>query len=804
MKRVIFVLVLAVCTCTVIDGWAVHIFGGDFRMIAQPTQGNYILTLTLYADALSLNSTIGNGSNNDASATVYIFRKRDHAPIGSFELPQQVNQNKPIIYQNEACAGTQRLQTIAQIYSRTINLDPALYNDPGGYYIIWERCCRTAGVDNLNETGRNVGMVFTLEFPAITQNGRFFRNSSPNFSIPNGEYICINRPFRMNMSATDADGDELRYSLVAPLNGYTTNDLGNTTGKGESHSSYPEVKWAAGYSLSNVIPGNPTLAIHPSTGFLTVKASQLGLYAFAILVEEYRNGVKIGSTRREFQLKVIDCSGAPPPVPTVFNSTNTALPASVVELCEGTNSTLQFTSQPNVSYQWQKDGINIPNEKNTSISISQAGEYQVTASYTRQCAVDTISQLVKVVLAKGPSIRFTPADTVRICNGDTALVQTTQGNGFVYEWRKDGAVLPTETRHNLRTTQLGTYIVAVRGTNTCISRDTAFVVQRPSPSKPEISLPKNLLCSRDSIRLQIALPPDLSVEWRFNGQVLPQRSNELYATLAGTYQVRIFNGSCSALSDAKAITQVLADTIRFDSLLAVCYDPALRVALQASPSGGIFEGSGVETNNLNVQKAGPGLHSVQYKVSFGNGNDCILSKTRVLEIKPVPVLKAPNSVTQLKDASVNVQVQSETPNGETYQWTPPTGIEDPTALQTNISTPTTETYTFTATAANGCRSQIGIKVVVVHLMFIPDAFSPNGDGTNDTWEIKNLEQFPDAEIFVYNRWGEVIHHQSKERPLPWDGFYENSPAPIGEYTYVILPNTESDNVARRGKVLLLR
>lgn len=800
MKRVIFVLVLFLSI--VADGWAVHIFGGDFRMIAQPTQGNYILTLTLYADANTLNPVVGGpNSNNDASAIVYVFRKRDHAPITSFELTQQVSQNKPIIYQNEACAGTQRLRTIAQIYSRTLNLNAALYNDPGGYYIIWERCCRTAGVDNLNETGRNVGMVFTLEFSALTQNGRFFHNSSPNFSIPNGEYICINKPFRMNMSATDADGDELRYSLVTPLNGYTSEVA--AFGLGESHSSYPEVKWAAGYGLSNVIPGNPTLAIHPSTGFLTVKASQLGLYAFAILVEEYRNGVKIGSTRREFQLKVIDCSGAPPPVPTVFNSTNTALPASVVELCEGTNSTLQFTSQPNVSYQWQKDGINIPNEKNTSISISQAGEYQVTASYTRQCAVDTISQLVKVVLAKGPSIRFTPADTVRICNGDTALVQTTQGNGFVYEWRKDGAVLPTETRHNLRTTQLGTYIVAVRGTtNACISRDTAFVVQRPSPSKPEISLPKNLLCNRDSIRLQIALPPNLSVEWRFNGQVLPQRSNELYAKLAGTYQVRIFNGSCSALSDAKAITQVLADTIRFDSLLAVCYDPALRVALQASPSGGIFEGSGVETNSLNVQKAGPGLHSVQYKVSFGN--DCILSKTRVLEIKPVPVLKAPNSVTQLKDASVNVQVQSETPNGETYQWTPPTGVEDPTALQTNISTPTTETYTFTATAANGCSSQISIKVVVVELMFIPDAFSPNGDGTNDTWEIKNLEQFPDAEIFVYNRWGELIHHQSKEQPLPWGGFYENSPAPIGEYTYVILPNTESDNVARRGKVLLLR
>ena len=209
MKRVIFVFVFFLSIS--IDGWAVHIFGGDFRMIAQPTQGNYTLTLTIYADA----NTLGSG-NDDLSVKVYIFRKSDHVRMDAFELPQQVNQNKPIIYQNEACAGNQQLRTVAQIYSRGISLSPARYNDSQGYYIIWERCCRTAGVDNLQNRGQNVGMVFTLEFPALMQNGTFFRNSSPDLSIPNGEYICINRPFRMNMSATDADGDELRYTLVTP------------------------------------------------------------------------------------------------------------------------------------------------------------------------------------------------------------------------------------------------------------------------------------------------------------------------------------------------------------------------------------------------------------------------------------------------------------------------------------------------------------------------------------------------------------------------------------------------------------
>jgi hypothetical protein len=123
----------------------------------------------------------------------------------------------------------------------------------GGYFIVWERCCRNDDINNIVDPG-DTGMVFYLEFPPLS-----VRNSSPEFVAPNGQYICSNRSFSMPMSATDADGDELRYSLVTPMRGTTSPDV--TIGDSISKSSYPLVSWSGGVSLSNVIPGPQPLRI---------------------------------------------------------------------------------------------------------------------------------------------------------------------------------------------------------------------------------------------------------------------------------------------------------------------------------------------------------------------------------------------------------------------------------------------------------------------------------------------------------------------------------------------------------------
>ena len=67
---------------------------------------------------------------------------------------------------------------------------------------------------------------------------------------------------------------------------------------------------------------------------------------------------------------------------------------------------------------------------------------------------------------------------------------------------------------------------------------------------------------------------------------------------------------------------------------------------------------------------------------------------------------------------------------------------------------------------------------------VPNAFSPNKDGINDTWRIDAIEAYPDADIRVFNRYGQVVF-TTKSNSKFWDGTYNNAELPIGTYYYVI-------------------
>ncbi|MDY0143712.1 MAG: gliding motility-associated C-terminal domain-containing protein [Bacteroidales bacterium] len=67
---------------------------------------------------------------------------------------------------------------------------------------------------------------------------------------------------------------------------------------------------------------------------------------------------------------------------------------------------------------------------------------------------------------------------------------------------------------------------------------------------------------------------------------------------------------------------------------------------------------------------------------------------------------------------------------------------------------------------------------------IPNAFTPNADGINDTWIIENIEMFPNSSIYVFNRWGQQLYH-AKGLDDPWDGTYNGKFVPTGAYMYVI-------------------
>ena len=74
--------------------------------------------------------------------------------------------------------------------------------------------------------------------------------------------------------------------------------------------------------------------------------------------------------------------------------------------------------------------------------------------------------------------------------------------------------------------------------------------------------------------------------------------------------------------------------------------------------------------------------------------------------------------------------------------------------------------------------------MVVRVYEIPNAFSPNGDGINDTWAIRSADAFAGSVVEVYNRYGQVVF-RSNGYANPWNGTYKGKPVPSGTYYFVI-------------------
>ena len=287
-------LLLTAFSLISICSFGTHIVGGEFE-ITHIEGDRYLFRQIQYFDVVN-----GNPQAKDQLVSASIFRKRDNVFVRAVQM--RLESEKLVSYTNPVCTDD-RLITNRIVYSATVILDPRLFSDSEGYYMVWERCCRNNIITNIVNP-EETGQTFYIEFPPIRKNGEVFRNSSPQLFPPLSDYACVNRFYYVDFRGSDPDGDSLVYSLETPSNSSAFEPLPTPT-----PAPHPTVTWSPGINSNFQIPGTPTLQIN-ERGFLTVTPSEEGLFVFSVKCEEYRNGVKLGEVVRDFQLFVIDC---PPP-----------------------------------------------------------------------------------------------------------------------------------------------------------------------------------------------------------------------------------------------------------------------------------------------------------------------------------------------------------------------------------------------------------------------------------------------------------------------------------------------------------
>jgi hypothetical protein len=312
MKKVLLTFLLLI-TFPVM---ASHIVGGEFELI-HISGTRYRLSLIYYFDVVN-NTFNGPPELSEPSLTASIYQKSNNRLIRSVALPfltkTRVNYTQPACSKGE-------IVTDKLIYSTEIELSETIFNDSQGYYISWERCCRNYTISNIVSpkppnapivtTNKDLfsGQTFYLEFPPVLRRAKSFINNSPRLFPPLNDYGCVNKPYYADFAGTDDDGDSLVYSLVTPLNTFSSSAIPSSPSSGP----YSEIKWQSGFGLTNILNGKPDLRISED-GLLTVTPTEQGLFVFAVKCEEFRKGEKIGEVRRDFQMLVIDCPRAEPPV----------------------------------------------------------------------------------------------------------------------------------------------------------------------------------------------------------------------------------------------------------------------------------------------------------------------------------------------------------------------------------------------------------------------------------------------------------------------------------------------------------
>jgi gliding motility-associated-like protein len=148
------------------------------------------------------------------------------------------------------------------------------------------------------------------------------------------------------------------------------------------------------------------------------------------------------------------------------------------------------------------------------------------------------------------------------------------------------------------------------------------------------------------------------------------------------------------------------------------------------------------------------------------------------------------SIAAGSSTTLNISV---TGNIVSYQWKPSTGLNNATIKDPVASPYSTTVYTLVVVDDDTCEASGSVKVTVsggTSKILVPNAFSPNGDGVNDTWIITNLSTYPGATVQVFNRYGQLVFNSVNSNKA-WDGTFNGSPLPVGTYYYIIdLKNNE--------------
>ncbi len=330
-----------------------HLIGGELHYEALGNN-KYFIVLKIYRDCGPNNS---NETPFDASSHIAIYNVSGGL-VQLFNMTLASSQPVPINNSNPCLNPPDNVCVEEGIYSTTITLPAS--TDP--YFIAYQRCCRNGAIVNIDDPDQT-GISLTAKIPGSSQ---VATNSSPHFVNYPPLVLCLSYPFSFDHSATDADGDNLVYSFCTPYAGGDASATGAAPNPPDP-PPYTPLSWGSGYSVNDQLHGNPSLSINSNTGIITGTPIEQGFFVVGVSVKEYRNGVLIGETIRDFQFVIANCD------PSIIAST-----PQQASFCQGKEVHFSNNSAGSSFYKWDFGDGTTSIDANPTHTFSAEGVYTIT------------------------------------------------------------------------------------------------------------------------------------------------------------------------------------------------------------------------------------------------------------------------------------------------------------------------------------------------------------------------------------------------------------------------------------------
>jgi len=483
------------------------------------------------------------------------------------------------------------------------------------------------------------------------------------------------------------------------------------------------------------------------------------------------------------------------PLPTLTTSSNTTI-------CSGNTTTLSVSGA--VSYSWTPAVAFITTEGGlVTTSPLTSTTYTIIGTDNNGCT-NTGNISVNISVNPPPTLIATPT-TISICSGSSTMLSitgSTTAPPITYTWQPNTG-LSSNTTPTITATPPTTTTYSITGTdaNRCYNTITTKIIVNPLPT---ITInPINMsICYGTSTSLSASgantyiWTPTITPSNTKATTITANPTISTTYTITGTDNKGCMNQTTAniTINPLPIITTTTDETICTGSTTTL------------SASGAInYTWTPNTTPNTGQTVTATPNSTTTYIVTGTDQNGC--TNTTKIQIttttKPVVTISPNTTINQGETITISL-----TGNGTNYSWTPTTTLTCNTCT-TTTATPTTTTTYYITTNNDGCQRTDSITITVKQKcgdIYVPNAFSPNGDNQNDVLYIKteNNNCIQSMTFEIYDRWGVKVF-TTTDPNTGWDGRHKDQNCNTDVYVYNLNATlSDGSSISKKGNISLIR